>query len=389
MATITEHRVELAFSPGKGVQALIAQIPDHLRLEKGLFKLQDPGPQFELLRSILEVGALKKVPGHTMFILFPESSVPFSHLTNLISHIEKHLEPSTVVIFGVEHIALSQYIALLKEFREDNSTALDLAIGDRLDESSAKPVNTCVTVVKESTGATRCFFSAKTHPFSGEESVDHLHDLYRGKTFNLFRCGPVPFNFMPLVCFDYVFRDLHSSNIMTIIERANQLYFQERQRLDLLTIIQCNPKPEHRVFKDVVTGYYGEYLFKAPGTSGTVTLFVNTSDETELEGSHEADSFGFSSIVCGRKHKMPRIKLSEFRSDDFMGAPVARLRFGPSTRLFLTHIFPYHETDPRSSRMMLKVKGVFRQSETSTWERISGDDMVMGLSEEDLLPPTL
>ena len=53
---------------------------------------------------------------------------------------------------------------------------------------------------------------------------------------------------MTLVCLDYVYRDLYQSNISTIIEKANELFFQTRQRLDLLAVIECNPKPEHRPF---------------------------------------------------------------------------------------------------------------------------------------------
>jgi hypothetical protein len=63
----------------------------------------------------------------------------------------------------------------------------------------------CVTVVKERTGHLRCFLAAKTHPFVGEETVDDVFDLYRGKALLLFSCESTPFNFMPLICFDYIY----------------------------------------------------------------------------------------------------------------------------------------------------------------------------------------
>ncbi|TNF49973.1 hypothetical protein EP232_01055 [bacterium] len=383
MVQILESRVDLELPLDEGIGSLIAQIPSHLKLEDRLYKLKDPKRQKDLLDSIFTASSALKGSGQLHFILLPESSVPFQCVHDIIELIQEGFPENTVVIFGIEHITLSQYTTLLEQFPEDNSDALDLVYQDKTKEDTAKPVNTCVTIIKERTGRTRCFFSAKTHPFAGEESVDHIFDLYRGRAFHLFRCVPVTFNFMPLICFDYVYRDLHQSNIMTIIERANKLYSRQRQQLDLLAIIQCNPKPEHKVFRDVVTGFYGEHLFKTPGVRDTITVFVNSSVETELEGIKESEAFGYSSIVCGVRHKLPRIKLSEFRSDDFHRSPVTRLRFGQPTRLFTVKLFPHHETDPRSSRTILKVTGVYRPTGDMGWEWIPGDDLMMGISEKD------
>jgi hypothetical protein len=383
MVQILESRVDLELPLDEGIVSLIAQIPNHLRLEDRLYKLKDPKKQKDLLDSIFTAASSLKGSGQLHFILLPESSVPFDCVHNIIELVQERFPENTVIIFGIEHITLSQHTTLLEQFPEDNSDAIDLVYQDKIKEDVGKPVNTCVTIIKERTGNTRCFFSAKTHPFAGEESVDHIFDLYRGRVFHLFRCVPVTFNFMPLICFDYVYRDLHRSNIMTIIERANELYSRQRQQLDLLAIIQCNPKPEHKVFRDVVTGFYGEHLFKTPGIRDTITVFVNSSVDTELEGINESKAFGYSSIVCGVRHKIPRIKLSEFRSDDFHGSPVTRLRFGQATRLFTVKLFPHHETDPRSSRTVLKVTGVYRPTGDMGWEWIPGDDLMMGISEHD------
>jgi len=383
MVQIFESKVDLELPLDEGIGCLIAQIPNHLRLEDRFYRLKNPEKQKDLLDSIFTSASSIKGSGQLHFILFPESCVPYQYVQDIIETVKNRFPENTVVIFGVEHITLSQYKALLEQFPEDNSGALDLVDQDKKEEDLAKPVNTCVTIIKERTGRTRCFFSAKTHPFAGEESVDHIFDLYRGRAFQLFRCVPVTFNFMPLICFDYVYRDLHQSNIMTIIERANKLYSRHRQQIDLLAVIQCNPKPQHKVFRDVVTGFYGEHLFKTPGVRDTITVFVNTSVETELEGFREEDSFGYSSIVCGVRHRLPRIKLSEFRSDDFHGSPVSRLRFGQSTRLYTVKLFPHHETDPRSSRTILKVTGVYRPAGDAGWEWIPGDDLVMGISQND------
>jgi hypothetical protein len=101
-----------------------------------------------------------------------------------------------------------------------------------------------------------------------------------------------------------------------------------------------------------------------------------------LEGALPEATFGHSSIVTGTRHKLPRIKLSEFKTDDFAGAPVSRLRFGDATRLYMCRFFPHHETDPRSSRAMVKVTGIYRPITAHHWERMSGDDLLTGISDD-------
>ena len=365
-----------------GVHCLVAQIPCTLGREGSLFKLKDRARQEQRIFSVLETAASLPEDERLNFIFFPESSVPFDILDRVIDTISDDLPENLVTILGMEHITLHQFRKLLEKFSEDNRECLQAVMKETEGEDKAKPVNLCATIVKERNGTVRCYLSAKTHPFAGEETVDDTFDLYHGKAFLLFTCKQMPFYFMPIICFDYVYRDLHHSNIMTIIDKTNEIHSKRHHHLDLLAVIQCNPKPEHKVFRDVATGYYGEHLFKTPGTRDTMTVFVNTSSETELEGHSSGQAFGHSSIVAGMRHKLPRIKLSEFKTDDFSGAPVSRLRFGDATRLYTTRIFPHHETDPRSSRSMVKVTGVYRPGAVTGWEKLSGDELLTGISDE-------
>jgi hypothetical protein len=379
MLRIIENKVDLEFPVGEGIHTLIAQIPNHLKLTGRFFKIADTRRQTELFLSVIDVAGQQPEEDRLHFTVFPESTLPFAAFDKVAQSIEENLPVNSVVVFGLEHIDLDRYQWLLKRFEADNFQTLETVTGEPPEDMSSKPVNVCVTAIKELSGRSRFFFSAKTHPFAGEETLDNLFDLYKGKTFLLFRCEQVPFNFMPLICFDYVYRDLHHSNIMAIIEKANEIYFRQHQNLDLLAVIQCNPKPEHAVFRDVVTGFYGEHLFKTPGTRDTFTLFVNSSAETKLEGSPESETFGHSSIICATKHKIPKIKLSEFQTDDFKGSPVSRLRFGDPTRLYMCRLFPHHETDPRSSRTVIKVTCVYRPTHYAGWERMSGEELLTGI----------
>jgi hypothetical protein len=383
MLRIVEHKVDLKIPVGEGIHVLIAQIPNRLGLKGRFFRLTDPDRQKDVFLSILETAAQLPEDERLNFIIFPESSLPFGGFEEAAETIGGRIPENCAVIFGLEHITLKQYRKLLERFSEDNAEVLETVAREPEGSQESKPVNVCVTSIREAGGRTRHFFFAKTHPFAGEETLDHLLDLYRGKAFLLFSCTGVPFNFMPLICFDFVYRDMHHSNVMSIIQKANELYFNHHQSLDLLAVIQCNPKPEHRAFRDVVTGFYGEHLFKTPGTIDTLTVFANTSTETQLEGASESGAFGHSSIVCAEKHKLQRIKLAEFMTDDFSGSPVSRLRFGKKTRLYTCRLFPYHQVDPRSSRSAIKVTGVYRFLSPLGWERISGEELLANISMDN------
>jgi hypothetical protein len=378
MFRTVDKTLNLDYTPGHHLHALVCQLPNRLGAGDSACRLVDPEPKWAQVGSILDLvaagdGNLRKLH----FLLFPEACLPRNHIADMLAFIRERFRPNTVTIFGVEHIKLRTYLALLHQFAADNAEALasveaDMAAGD-IEEL---PVNCCITAVKEATGTLRIFLQAKSHPFFGEETIDPYHDLYRGKIFPLFRCTPSGFNFMPVICLDYVYRDLYRSNVSSIIERANQLFFQNRQRLDLLCVLQCNPKPEHRAFRDVVNGFYGEYLAYTPGVRDTTTIFCNSSAETCGFGDSPAASFGHSMVILHRSHKMAQAETAEFRTDDFDGLPVCRLRFGGQTRLYYFNLPLFHELDPRTTRYPLKIHAIYR---------LDGEDWVR-LSE---LPPDL
>ena len=372
MFCIVDKTLQLDHTRGHHLHVLACQIPNHLGQEGSACRLVDPEPKWAQVRSILELvaaaeGNLRKLH----FLLFPEACLPFGHLDEMLTFIGAHFRTNTVTIFGVEHIQLRDYLALLRHYAADNGEALasvedDLAAGD----IDALPVNCCVTAVKEADGTLRVFLQAKSHPFFGEETIDPYSDLYRGKVFPLFRCVPTGFNFMPVICLDYVYRDLYQSNITAIIERANQLFFQTRQRLDLLCVLECNPKPEHRAFRDVVNGFYGEYLAYTPGVRDTTTVFCNSSGGTSGFGAAPDAGFGCSMVILHRSHKIAPAETGEFRTDDFDGLPVCRLRFGAATRLYYFNLPLFHELDPRTTRYPLKIHAIYRPDDAG-WVRLN------------------
>lgn len=376
MFQIVEKKLRITFPPRQHLHVLTCQIPNHLERRNLVYRLAAPEQNWQTVRSVLELagagpGSLKKAN----FIFFPESVLPFERIPEALAHIDR-LRPNTVTTIGIGPIHLSQYAGLLEQFATDNREAL-ASVHEDLDagESDHLPVNCCLIAVKEGDGTLRVFLEAKSHPFAGEENLDSDHYLYRGKIFPLFRCQPSCYNFMALICIDYAYRDLYQSNISVIIDKANQLFFESRQKLDLLAVIECNPKPEHPAFGDVASGFYGEYLARAPGVHDTVTVFCNTSAETTCSGCPPDARFGHSSVLIHKNHKLKPTRMGEYSTDDFGGRPLGRLRFGADTRLHYFSLPFFHEPDPRTTRTPIKVHAVFRPDQQG-WHRIAGDDLL-------------
>ncbi|HWI40904.1 MAG TPA: hypothetical protein VNX25_05395, partial [Verrucomicrobiae bacterium] len=341
-------------------------------------RIADAEGSWDMVKSVLELAArgegnLKKLH----FLMFPEVSIPASRFDEALELVDRGLRSNTVTMFGVEHVSLKVYRELLERFREDNAEAItyvdrDIDSGEVLE----MPVNWCCIAVKEADRKLRVFLEAKSHPFFGEEFLDTFHDLYRGRHLWFFRCGATCFNFMALICFDYLYRSLYASNIKQIIDHANRLYFTTKQGLDALFVLQCNPKPEHPAYREVISGFYGEYLEDTPGVRETVTIFGNSSSETTIAGKVTPEHFGRSFVVMNRHHRLAEVKFAEFCTDDFGGAPVSRLRFGTGTRLIYFNLPLHHELDPRSSRVPLKVHWLMKPGRRWEWEKIGGEEMV-------------
>ncbi|TYO97483.1 hypothetical protein EDC39_11023 [Geothermobacter ehrlichii] len=383
MVRIVEKDIQVAIPRGHHLHAMTCQLTNHLEQTDLAFRIADPEEQWRQIHTIFEMVAtgeknLKKLH----FLILPESIMPAARVDDALALIGDRFRPNTVTIFGVEHVTLADFHARLQRHAGDNAELLaeverDLDSGD----VEQMPVNWCVIACKENSGRLRVFLEAKSHPFGGEETLDSLHDLYRGRIFPLLRCHPTCFNFMNLICLDYVYRDLYQSNISAIISRANELFFASRQRLDLLTVIQCNPKPEHQAFRDVVNGFYGEYLEYTPGVRDAITLFCNSSGATRCGGLEvPPEAFGHSSVIIHKSHKLEQVRLAEFATDDFGGLPVCRLRFGLEPRLYFFNLPVFHELDPRTTRVPLKIHAIFRPTPQGTWVRMAGNELVGGVT---------
>lgn len=386
MVELIEKFIPLRPPAEDRVSMLLAQIPSRLRYRNYFYQLVDPRGQWAAVERILRMVAQGEDGlDRATFILFPEVSVPFQHREDLLAIIERDFRPNTVTIAGFEHISLRQFWQLLAEYGAHNAEAHRLTVEGMNTAEADRPVNWCLVAVKDEHGELRCFVEAKTHPFFGEEFLDQPRDLYRGQYLYLFRSQCAPLCFIVLICLDYIARDRHGSNILTIIRRANEIYYRERQPLDLLFVIQCNPKPEHPVFLDTAVGFYGEHLMFTPGVKNATTVLLNTSTETRVEGvAEERGGFGRSAVLVHKGRRLPATAVAEYSTDQLGGGPVSRLRFGTETRLYHLDLSLFHERDPRASRSPLKILSVHGLRE-GRWRKLEGEEIISGASTREEL----
>ena len=108
MVQIFESKVDLELPLDEGIGCLIAQIPNHLRLEDRFYRLKNPEKQKDLLDSIFTSAAAIKGSGQLHFILFPESCVPYQYVQDIIETVKNQFPENTVVIFGAACIPLKR-----------------------------------------------------------------------------------------------------------------------------------------------------------------------------------------------------------------------------------------------------------------------------------------
>ncbi len=284
MVELIEKFIPIRLQVEERISMLLAQIPSRLRYRNYFYQLVDPQAQWAGVEQVLRMVAHGEDHlDRATFLVFPEVSVPFEHKDDFLTIIAKDFRPNTVTIAGFEHITLRQFWQLLAEYDPDNAEAHRLTVAGMNQAEAGRPVNWCLVAVKDDQGDLHCYVEAKTHPFFGEEFLDQPRDLYRGQYIYLFRSLHAPLSFVVLICLDYIYRDSHGSNILTIIRKANEIYYRERHTLDLLFVIQCNPKPEHPVFLDTAVGFYGEHLIFTPGVKNATTVLLNSSAETHID----------------------------------------------------------------------------------------------------------
>ena len=85
-------------------------------------------------------------------------------------------------------------------------------------------------------------------------------------------------------------------------------------------------------------------------------------------------------MVIHRNHKLEKMEQGEFSSDDFGGLPVCRLRFGEETRLYYFNLPLFHELDPRTTRVPLKLHSIFCPAADGSWRQLLEEELSAGVA---------
>jgi len=358
MLEIIETPLNLSLPLGQHPHCLLAQIPDHLvRGDQG-YVVPRPEEQWARIRSVLELvtegnGSFRKLH----FLVFPEGCLPLAHLDDMFAGSSGSSAPARSRCSGSSTCRSRPFApcsfafettthARWSGWRQTSSRGATRPCrstypawwSGRTTErpgSSSRPRGTRFTGRSTSTRATTC--TGKGRPPLPGHGVVQLHGPHLPRL-------PVP---GPLLLEHPPHRRPRQPELL-----------KTRQGLDALFVIQANPKPEHQAYRDVLSGFYGEYLedTRAYGTRSPSSGTAPTRATWRRGGARRLRRL----LGGDRPPAQARsVALSEFSFDDFGGAPLHRLRFGTATRLYYFNLPLHHELDPRSSRMPLKVHGIF------------------------------
>ncbi len=190
--SVKEHWLEFR-EPKDALSVLLAQIsPAHdpeLLESRSLIRCRDPEKQARKIITIIEHAAQHGID----LVLFPELTVPFSHLPRFEEAV-RGIEGELVVNLCYEHTPLRELVAILSP-EEREQLGLDVA------EDDPRMANFCRILVKAG-DTLHVFTQLKLTPFSGEFSLSAQETLFCGHVLHKFITNRG--NFLFLICKDYV-----------------------------------------------------------------------------------------------------------------------------------------------------------------------------------------
>ncbi len=180
-------------------------------------------------------------------VVFPEAFVPISRVSDLIKFVRSDCPANTVIIAGIESLPVqdvleSEALPLDEETREDLQAA-------------RKPyhrfVNACLILVRDGARITHVYVQPKIHPSHAEQT---LRAMLTDKKVFFFTCPQLSFGV--LICSDFIQRPSGVWLPVQIVDALKKAWNVGAPAtslvVDLLINIQCNPKPNHRAFREAV-----------------------------------------------------------------------------------------------------------------------------------------
>lgn len=224
----------------------------------------------------------------THFTIFPEYSIPGLDGVDVIENTLKSTEwkTGTIVLGGIEGLDKNQYKSLCEQ--PNTIVAIDNA-EDKVPADSW--VNCCVIWIKKDDGSLTKWIQPKLSESWLEKNV--AKKMFRGNSVFIFNgkfSNEVEFNFLSLLCFDWVADFEPLKGIRLIFSKITK-----QINLQFVFVLQHNPEPSHRSFLENARDF-----FQVPSENPKITrdnsiiYFANTAGGL---GPKKYAKFGRSSIV--------------------------------------------------------------------------------------------
>lgn len=286
-------KVELSVVlPSNDMRFVMMQPYVDLNLQSEPFVWNDVerGRQFERIRRTLDIAK----QSNAQFTLFPEYSIPGVRGVELIDDEITNVswQADSIVIAGVDGLTSEEY--------RQQCTLPGTSVDGRNDPAKVAEsewVNCVITWVKSSDGSVKKWIQPKIAP-SWPEAAIVAHQMFRGEAVFLFTAkfaNQTDCQFMTLICFDWIANANGKVLLWDILRTANDDSSPNKKDMNLLFVLQHNPKPNHHIFLEHARRYFDEqnqYPF-IPRTQCAI-VFANTAGGPK-PGKHQ--THGSSSII--------------------------------------------------------------------------------------------
>lgn len=179
-------------------------------------------------------------------VVFPEAFVPLGRVHRLREFVRTDCPPNTVVVAGIQCLPIEDAL-------ECDDLPIDEALRQEMSNAAARHtcfLNACLVLVRDGEGAASSYLQPKLHPSDAEQS---LPSMFSYNSVLLFTCPQLAF--MVLICSDLIQRPPPDGPLpVSVVDAVKRAWDATGPAtalpVDLIINIQCNPKPNHQMFRE-------------------------------------------------------------------------------------------------------------------------------------------
>lgn len=233
-----------------------------------------------------------KVGAH--FTIFPEYSIPGLRGVAAIESVlhKKSWQNNSVIIGGLDGLTREEYGKLC---HTQDTHVHEKNRPEAVEETQW--VNCSITWAKEADGTVRRWVQPKLSPSWPEEAIT-AKDMFSGRASFVFTAkfqNTTDCRFMSLICFDWVGSEAGPNLLWELLQEVDNASKPNRKEMNLMFVLQHNPKPNHHSFLENTRRYFEEQtLFPFTVRIQGAVVFANTAGG-DKPGYYP--SYGFSSVI--------------------------------------------------------------------------------------------